>query len=114
MKAMHIIGGRVIDPGNGVDVVRDVFLADGKIVATLPDNAEVIDATGKDCYAGLARHPCALARTPSEDKETSRRALAAPHVAVSTTVVVAQYNAALIIPVRLPSIKQRVAECGGA
>lgn len=51
--ALHIQGGKVYDPANGVDgEVRDVFIADGRVVATLPDCAktdaktETIDATG--------------------------------------------------------------------
>ena len=44
---LRITGGRVYDPKNGVDgVVRDVFIADGKIVADVPAHARVIDASG--------------------------------------------------------------------
>jgi len=70
MKAMHIQGGRVIDPGNGVDAVRDVFLADGKIVATLPDNAEVIDAAGKIVTPGLLDIHVHLREPGRSDKES--------------------------------------------
>ena len=30
---IHIKGGRVIDPGHGVDRVQDVYIAAGKIVS---------------------------------------------------------------------------------
>ena len=30
---IHIKGGRVVDPGNGIDAIQDVYLASGKIVA---------------------------------------------------------------------------------
>jgi dihydroorotase len=30
---IHIKGGRVVDPGNGIDAIQDVYLAAGKIVA---------------------------------------------------------------------------------
>ena len=32
-KLTIIRGGRVIDPANGVDALRDVFVRDGKIIA---------------------------------------------------------------------------------
>jgi predicted amidohydrolase len=53
MKALHIKGGRVIDPANHVDEVRDVYLDGGKVVANLPDKAEIIDATGRLVVPGL-------------------------------------------------------------
>jgi dihydroorotase len=51
---LHIQHGRVIDPANGIDGARDVFVADGKILALLPAGEtpdgftadRVIDATG--------------------------------------------------------------------
>jgi len=51
--ALHIHGGRVIDPANGVDEVRDLFVKDGLLVAEKPDHAEVIDASGKVVTPGL-------------------------------------------------------------
>ncbi|HEY6608345.1 MAG TPA: dihydroorotase [Candidatus Limnocylindria bacterium] len=41
-----ITGARVIDPGAGTDAVRDIAVADGTIVAAVPDGAEVIDGSG--------------------------------------------------------------------
>lgn len=70
MKALHIQGGRVIDPANGIDAVRDVFLADGKIVATLPDKAEVVDAAGKIVTPGLLDIHVHLREPGRSDKET--------------------------------------------
>jgi formylmethanofuran dehydrogenase subunit A len=44
---VRITGGRVYDPANGVDgEVRDVCLADGKVVADCGPGATAIDATG--------------------------------------------------------------------
>ncbi len=52
-----IKGGRVIDPSAGIDAVRDVAIAAGKIVAVEPnlagDAAETIDAAGKIVAPGL-------------------------------------------------------------
>jgi dihydroorotase len=52
-----IKGGRVIDPSLGLDAVRDVAIARGRIVAVAPnvagDAAETIDARGKIVAPGL-------------------------------------------------------------
>ena len=46
---IHIKGGRLIDPKNGIDAARDLYIAAGKIVAVgappdgLPSLREVID-----------------------------------------------------------------------
>ena len=50
-------GGRVIDPSRKLDAIRDVAIADGRIVAVkanIPaDAAETIDARGKLVVPGL-------------------------------------------------------------
>jgi formylmethanofuran dehydrogenase subunit A len=47
MTALRISGGIVHDPANGIDgVVRDICVADGRIVADAPDGAATIDARG--------------------------------------------------------------------
>ena len=44
---LHIANGRVYDPANGVDgEVRDIYVANGKIVKDLPPKARRIDAKG--------------------------------------------------------------------
>ena len=52
-----IKGGRVIDPSVGLDAIRDVAIAGGKIVAVDADIAgdatETIDARGKIVAPGL-------------------------------------------------------------
>ena len=70
MNSLLIKNGRVIDPGNGVDAVRDVCIAAGKIVATLPDSAEVFDATGKLVVPGLIDMHVHLREPGRSDKET--------------------------------------------
>lgn len=55
---IHIKNGRLIDPKNGVDAQRDVFIAAGKVVAvgTAPANFganRVIDASGRVVCPGL-------------------------------------------------------------
>lgn len=46
-ERLRITGGAVYDPANGVDGdVRDVCIEDGRIVASLPDDAPRLDARG--------------------------------------------------------------------
>ena len=52
-KALHIKGGRVIDPANGQDEVRDIFIEKGVVVDKKPSGAVEIDATGKVVTPGL-------------------------------------------------------------
>ena len=50
---LRITGGKVYDPKNGVDgVVRDVCIANGKIVADVPAHARTIDASGMIVFPG--------------------------------------------------------------
>jgi dihydroorotase len=69
MKPLLIKNGHVIDPANGVDEVRDVFIVDGKIASTAPD-AEIIDATGKIVVPGLIDMHVHLREPGRSDKET--------------------------------------------
>ena len=52
-QALHIKGGRVIDPANGQDGVRDIFIESGVFVDKKPSGALVIDAMGKVVTPGL-------------------------------------------------------------
>jgi dihydroorotase len=51
--SLHLKGGRVIDPANGVDQVRDLYVENGVITDAKPANATVIDASGKVVSPGL-------------------------------------------------------------
>ena len=54
--SLHIKGGRIIDPANGIDCVGDIYAKDGVLVESLPGgerDVEVIDATGKVISPGL-------------------------------------------------------------
>jgi len=52
MSTLCIRGGLVVDPQQGADSVRDLFVQDGRIVAPLPAVDEEIDATGCVVMAG--------------------------------------------------------------
>lgn len=54
MTALRLKGGRVVDPTQGVDEIRDVWIVDGRIVdaAGAPADASEIDASGCVVMAG--------------------------------------------------------------
>ena len=59
---LHIANGRVYDPANGVDgKVRDVYVANGKIVKDLPPKAKRIDAKGMVIMPGGVDMHCHIA-----------------------------------------------------
>ena len=48
-----IQGARVIDPANGIDEIRDIFVADGVFTESAPFGADVLDGTGLVAAPGL-------------------------------------------------------------
>ena len=68
-------GGRVIDPGQGVDRVADLLIGDGLVRAIdgqidPPEGARVIEAAGKVVCPGFVDLHCHLREPGYEDKET--------------------------------------------
>ena len=75
---LHIKNGRVVDPANGVDALKDVCIAAGRIVAVtepgeVPENFSsnrVIDATGLVVVPGLVDLSARLREPGYEYKAT--------------------------------------------
>ncbi len=73
MNFTRITGGRVVDPANGIDEVRDIFFGEGKIVERPPENqlpAEIIDASGLIVAPGLIDIHVHLREPGQSHKET--------------------------------------------
>lgn len=70
MNSLVIKNGRVIDPANNVDEVRDVFVVDGKIATGTAKGTEAIDATGRIVTPGLIDMHVHLREPGRSDKET--------------------------------------------
>jgi len=75
-KALLIIGGRVIDPGQGLDMDCDVLIADGKVAWVGPRKdmpqvpCDVLHAAGMVVCPGFIDLHCHLREPGFEDKET--------------------------------------------
>jgi formylmethanofuran dehydrogenase subunit A len=77
VSALRIVGGAVHDPANGVDgEVRDVCVADGRIVADVPADARVVDARGMVVMPGGVDIHCHVA---SSSVNLARRLLPEEH-----------------------------------
>ncbi|MEQ1731986.1 MAG: amidohydrolase family protein, partial [Vicinamibacterales bacterium] len=77
--ATRLVGGTVYDPANGIDgEVRDICIADGRIVADVGADARVIDASGMvvmpggvDIHSHVASSSVNLARRLSPDEHAA-------------------------------------------
>lgn len=94
MSDVLILGGRVVDPANGVDEFRDVLMRDGKIAAVdSPGSfanvqvAEMVDATGCVVAPGLIDVHVHLREPGQTHKETIATGTAAAAAGGFTTVV---------------------------
>lgn len=75
MRPVLLRGGRVVDPSQRLDEVRDVLLVDGRVEAVQPrlappDGAEVIDVTGTVVAPGLVDVHVHLREPGREEAET--------------------------------------------
>jgi dihydroorotase len=109
---MRIKNGRVIDPANGVDEVRDVFIEAGKIATSAADD-EVIDATGKIVVPGLIDMHVHLREPGRTDKETiATGTRCAARGGFTSVVCMPNTTPAADNPATIALIKQRAAEAG--
>ena len=73
LNSMLIRGGRVIDPKNGVDMIADVLVENGKIAAVgenlAKDGVQVIEAEGRVVAPGFIDMHCHLRDPGQEYKE---------------------------------------------
>jgi len=73
-NSLGIRGGRILDPGRGVDLVGDVLIREGRIAAVGPDVAaeaeRIVDARGLIVCPGLVDIHCHLREPGFEHKET--------------------------------------------
>jgi dihydroorotase len=73
-NSIGIRGGRILDPGRGVDVEGDVLIREGRIAAVGPDVAaeaeRIVDARGLIVCPGLVDIHCHLREPGFEHKET--------------------------------------------
>lgn len=75
MRPLLFVGGRVIDPSQGLDTVADVVVIEGRIAAVgrglgAPDGAEIVDARGAVLAPGLIDLHVHLREPGREDVET--------------------------------------------
>jgi dihydroorotase len=77
LRNLLIRGGRIIDPSQGINVVGDLFISEGKIAwlstqpaGSLPENHQVIQARGMVVCPGFIDLHCHLRQPGFEEKET--------------------------------------------
>ena len=112
-----IIGGRVMDPGNGLDAIAEVLIADGIIVA-IGDTRQarpsgpthVFDAHGMIVCPGFIDLHCHLREPGFEEKETiSTGTRAAAHGGFTTVCAMANTNPPSDTPQAVEALKHKIA-----
>ena len=89
---LHIANGRLVDPANGIDAVKDLFIADGKVLAVGSAPAgftadRIIDAAGLVVAPGLVDLSARLREPGYEYKATLESEMQAAMQGGVTTLV---------------------------
>lgn len=115
-----IAGGRLIDPANGIDRVRDLYLAQGRVVAIgkAPQGftaQRVIDAAGQWVLPGLVDLAARLREPGFEHKATvASEARAAVAGGITTLCCPPDTDPVIDNPAVAELIHQRAGQAGGA
>jgi dihydroorotase len=106
-----LVGGRVIDPGDGIDTVRDVAVRDGVIVEAA-DDAERIDARGLLVTPGFCDLHTHLREPGSSGAETiSSGSRAAAHGGFTTVCAMPNTDPSLDSAEALAAVMSARASC---
>ena len=117
---IHVRGGRLIDPANGIDDPLDLWLADGKVAAvgSAPDGFradQVIDAGGQVVCPGLIDLGAYLREPGFEHKATiDSETRAAARGGITTLVCMPQTEPVIDTPAVWELIRRRAKACGRA
>ncbi|MBM3858834.1 MAG: dihydroorotase [Verrucomicrobia bacterium] len=114
MKPLLIQHGRVLDPANNGDEVRDLLIADGKIATgPAPGDADVLDAKGKHVVPGLIDLHVHLREPGRADKESiTSGTLCAARGGFTSVVCMPNTSPPADNAGTIAYIKQRAAETG--
>ena len=113
MNPIIIKNGRVIDPANGVDQVRDVYISDGRLSDHAPagKDVETIDAHGKIVAPGLIDIHVHLREPGGSAKETIESGTrCAARGGFTSVVTMPNTNPVADTPGTIAWIRQRAAE----
>lgn len=113
MNNLHFKNGRVIDPANNIDEIRDLFVTDGKVAEYPASNPEIIDATGLVIAPGLIDIHVHLREPGQEHKETiATGTLAAAAGGFTTIVAMPNTTPPIDTPERLMWVLKKAATTG--
>lgn len=117
---LSILGGRVIDPANGVDQITDLHIASGKVLAVgeVPAGFEagrVIDARGQVVCPGLVDLQARLREPGQENKATiASETRAAARAGITTLVCPPDTDPVTDTPAVVDLIRHRATQAGFA
>jgi len=112
-----IHGGHIIDPGQGIDQIGDLLIAEGKIVqiggTVIPGEAKNFDASGLVVCPGFIDLHCHLREPGFEDKETiATGTKAASKGGFATVCCMANTEPPLDTPAVVDWVKQKASRDG--